>query len=380
MAKSKPTETTDNEPSSNDMLSNLLKQHKGDHYNEIVPQNRVISTGSLILDQYVKIRSGSVVRLLGKGAELGKTSEAFVLAENYMKTMPKSKTLYVKAEGRLTPEARHRSGHKFVNSPEEWEYGTVFVLSMNVFESVMQIVESLVKDMHSKGEHLCIVVDSMDGFILKKDLETKGIDGNAMVAGVPKLTKLLFRRLQLPITHYDTLLILISQYSTNIQLDPYAPAAPRQGTASGGSAIMHQADYCIQYNMRYAGDQILENPDEKPDPIKNKIIGVWATPEVLKSAADTTGTKVRVPIKKGRIGSAIWVEKEVVDLALQYDLIKRAGAWFSFDPSLIQEAKESGVTLKEKIQGLNGVYDYIEKDRAVFEWLLNKFKKVLNNE
>lgn len=365
------------EPSSNDVLASLMAAHKSDHYNDKEAKHVFVSSGSLILDQYIKVRSGGVVRLTAKQPEAGKSSQSFVFAGEYMKVMPKSKTLYVKAEGRLSPEIQARTGLTFATTPADWDYGTVFVLSTNVFETVADIVEKLIKDMHEKGEHLCVIIDSLDGLILKKDLEVKGIDGNVMVAGVPKLTKLLFRRLALPITHYDTLLLITGQYSADIKIDPYAPSVPRLGSSGGGSSVPHQCDYILDYAPRYAGDNILEDENAKPDPVKNKILGVWATVEIKKSATDTTGTKVKIPIKKGRVGCAIWVEKEVVDLALSYDLVKRSGAWFSFDAALVKEAKEAGITLKDKVQGLNGLYDYVENDRAVFEWLLARFKKLL---
>lgn len=379
-AKKPAKENEKDEPSSNDVLDSLLTQYKGDHYNETEAKHVFVSSGSLILDQYVKVRSGGICRLTARTPEAGKSSQSFVFAENYMKVMPKSKTIYVKAEGRLSPEIQARTGMKFVTNPAEWVAGTVFVFSTNVFEVVADVVEKLIKDMHDKGEHLCVIIDSLDGLILRKDLEIKGIDGNVMVAGVPKLTKLLFRRLALPITHYDALLVITGQYSADIKIDPYAQNVPRLGDSSGGSSIPHQCDYILSYAPRYGGDLILEDENAKPDPIKNKIVGVWATIEVKKSATDTTGTKVKVPIKKGRVGCAIWVEKEVVDIALSFDLVKRAGSWCSFDPSLIKEAKEAGITLKEKVQGLNGVYEYVENDKAVFEFLLAKFKKALNGE
>jgi len=379
MAKSKP-EPEEKTSSTNDFLTSLMEAHKGDLYNHIVPLHRLISTGSMTLDRYIRVRSGGVVRLTAKQPESGKTSESFVLADNFMKTMPKSKTLYVKAEGRLSDEMKARSGHTFVNSPADWKYGTVFVLSSNVFETVADIIEKLVKEMHEKGEYLCVIIDSLDGLILKKDLEVKGIDGNVMVAGVPKLTKLLFRRIALPITHYDTLLLITGQYSADIKIDPYAVSVPRLGDSSGGSSTPHQCDYILSYSPRYAGDMILEDDDAKPDPIKNKILGVWATIEIKKSATDTSGVKVKIPIRRGRVGSAIWVEKEVVDTAMSYDLIKRKGAWFSFDPSFVKEAKDAGVELKEQIQGMASVYEYVENDRKVFEWMYKKFSDLLSQE
>lgn len=362
---------------SNDLLTALLKTHENDHYNDIVPKNIPISTGSLLLDSYVKVRSGGVVRLVAKTPEAGKSSESFVLAANYMATMDRAKTIYVKAEGRLSPEMQARTGLTFVTSPANWATGTVFILSCNVFETVADILNQVVKEMHDKEEHLCIIIDSLDGLILKDDLESKGIQGGGMVAGVPKLTKLLFRHLALPITHYDVLLVITGQYSAEISIDPYAPKIPRLGDASGGSSIPHQCDYILSYQPRYGGDLILEKPDEKPDPIKNKTVGIWVKIEIKKSATDTSGTKIQVPIKKGRVGCAIWVEKEVVDMALQWQLLRRNGAWFSFAPEIIKEAKDAGIDLKEKLLGMTATYEYFEQDVVVFQWFLDKFKKLL---
>jgi hypothetical protein len=356
-----------------------MTKHKDDLFNHIKPLNRFISSGSLGLDQYIKARSGGVIRIVAKQAELGKTSQSFVYAANFMATMPKSKTVYFMAEGRLSPELKARTGLTFVYHPKDWVYGTVLVIATNVFETVADFMVGGSKEMFDKGERLCMILDSLDGLILKNDKDTKGVtDGK--VAGVPKLTKLLFRHVALPITFYDVLLIITGQYSADINLNMYAPQIPRLGEASGGSSVPHQCDYIIQYLPRYNGDYILENPDEKPDLVKNKILGVWATAEIKKSATDVSGIKVKVPIRKGRIGSAIWVEKEVVDMALSYDLIKRAGAWFAFDATLLQEAKKAGVEIKEKVQGLTALYEYVETDRKVFEWLYAKFRSLLVQE
>jgi len=380
MAKSKTVKedgAEDNSQSSNNLLASLLADNKDSHFNDVVPLNKLISTGSLNLDSYIKVRSGGVVRLVAKTPESGKTSEAFVLAENYMKEMPKSKTLYVKSEARLSKEMQDRTGMKFVTSAEDWVYGTVFVLCCNVFEVVSNFILQLSKQMYENGEHLTIIIDSLDGLILKKDLETKGIDGNQMVAGVPKLTKLLFRHLALPIAHYDILLIITGQYSADIKLDPYSQSIPRLGETGGGSSVPHQCDYILQYLPRYQGDYILEKPDEKPDLIKNKILGIYVSVEVKKSATDVTGVKIRIPIRKGRVGSAIWVEKEVVDMAMQFNHLTRKGAWYSFDANFIELAKKDGIELKQQHQGLNGVFEYVEENKGVFSWMLSQYKKLI---
>lgn len=366
------------ESSSNDILELLLKENKEDIYNHVIPKHQIISTGSLTLDSYVKVRSGGVVRLVGKGAELGKTSECFVLAGNYMKTMPKSKTIFIKAESRLSEEMQKRSGHTFVNSPADWKYGTIFILSTNTFETIARIVKKLLVEMHEKGEHLCIILDSLDGVILKTDLQTKEVDNTGMVAGVPKMTKLLFRHLGLPIAHYDALMLITGQYSANINLDKYSTEPNRQSPSVGGASVDHQSDYVFSYCQRFNGDMILEKPDEKPDVNKNKIIGIYATVEIKKSATDVSGTKIKIPIRKNKIGNAIWVSKEVADNILSWSFATRKGAWINFSEEIKQEAAATGIQLKESIQGLNNLYEYIEDDKVVFDWFYSKFQKLFS--
>lgn len=365
---------------SSDALRSIMndKEMKGDIYNDIVAENKLISTGSLILDSVVKIRSGMVVRLVAKQAECGKTSASFVLAENYMKTMEKSKTLFIKAEGRLSNEMKKRVGLKFVDSPDEWDYGTVYVLSCNVFETVARAILNIVKTAHECGEHICIILDSLDGLILKADLE-KGFEGNAKVAGVPLLTKLLFRHLALPIAHYDALLLVTGQYAAEIKLDPYAPNVPRQASSSGGSSIGHQSDYVLEFQPRYNGDLILENDKEKPDPIKNKILGINAKLIIRKSANDNTGIPVTYPVKKGVIGPANWIEKEVADLVVAFEMTQKSASWFTFSPDILEEAKQKEIEVPEKVQGMNGIYKLLEEPK-VYEFFAAKIKEMISDE
>lgn len=372
-------ENNNNAEVSKNLLGSLLNGYKEEHFAFVQGVAEPISSGSLLLDSLIKLRSGSVVRLVGKGAELGKTSQAFVLAGKFMNKMEKSKTIYIKSEGRLSPEMIKRSGHKFVFDADSWDYGTVFVLPCNIFETVAQMIETLVHKMHEQGEYLCVIIDSLDGLMLRHDYEKNVWGGKETpkVAGVPLLTKLLFKRLALPINHYDALLLVTGQYSANINLDPYSPNIPRQAESSGGNSIAHQSDYVFSYSPRFGGDYILENPKEKPDPVKNKIIGVYATIEIKKSGTDVSGTKIKIPIKKGKIGNQIWISKEVGDMVLQYELAKAAGAWISFDESIIENAKNDGIELQPKIQGINNFYDYLEQNENVCNWFYNKFQAIL---
>ncbi len=384
MARPKKTEE-DEAPKKTCDSSNALslimgdKEMKEDIYNDIIAENKLISTGSLLIDSIVKIRSGQVIRLVGKGAELGKTSEAFVIAENYMKTMEKSKTIFIKAEGRLSNEMRKRVGMTFVDKVEDWQYGTVFVLSCNIFETVAKTILNVIKAAYDNGEHIAFILDSLDGLILKADLE-KGFDGGPKVAGVPLLTKLLFRHLALPIAHYDALLMVTGQYAAEIKIDPYAPNVPRQASSSGGSSIGHQSDYVFEFQPRYGGDLILEDDEAKPDRIKNKILGLYCKVIFRKSASDISGESISYPIKKGVVGPAIWKEKEVVDVMLAYQLLIKKGSWFTFDKGAIQEALALNIVIPEQVQGMKKVYALLEGDKEVADFFYSKAKSIILTE
>lgn len=377
--------------SSTSALVGLIKEHKDEHFVYVQPKHTLISTGSLILDSLVKIRSGGVVRLTGR-AELGKTSEGFVLMANYLATMPKAKGIYFKAEARLTPEIRKRSGLKWVDDPKDWVEGTVFVYPVNVFEVMAETLERLLPQMHELGEHLCVMIDSLDGLMLRAD-RAKPLwsddAANVKVAGVPKLTKELFRRLGLPVVHYDVLMLVTSQYSASISLEMYAPKEHRQVQSSGGSSVAHQADYVFEFLPRAQKDSILENPKEKPDWRTNKTLGINATVEIKKSGTDVSGSKVQYPVRKGRVGCAIWVEREIGDMLLNWELLTPkkdpktgkpgGGAWVTLDPKLRGEIKAAtGVEMPEHINGMNNVYAELEKPehKTAIAYLFEYFRRL----
>ncbi len=374
-------------PSSKDLLGSILESSKDEHFAFVKPKHEIISTGSLILDSLVKVRSGSVVRLTGKGSELGKTSEALVILDNFLKAMPKSKGLFVKAESRLGEEMMARSGIKFVDNAEDWNYGTVFVLPCNIFERFASTVVTLLKDMHEKGEHLGIVLDSMDGLKLRADGQKDMWNGKEApkVAGVPLLTKMLFRELALPINYYDALLLVTGQYSADIKLDPYGPANHRQVQSAGGNAIAHQADYVFEFEPRRhgkSGDDILENQKEHPDMFTNKVLGVHATLTIRKSGTDVTGTKVRYPLRKGRVGSAIWVEREIGDMMMGWQWAKKenAGSWLYFTEAITKEVKDAiGFELPEKINGPANLYAFLEEHPDLVKYLFGKCRALIQS-
>lgn len=375
MAKKNTLEEKSNGDATKNTLNALLKGYSGTHFNHLETKSVRIPSGSLLLDTYIKIKSGMVLRL-GGSAEVGKSSQAMLYAQNYMDTMPNSKTIYVSAEAKFSEEFQSRTGMKYVENAESWESGTVFVFKTNNFNTICNTLRSLLKTAHEQEEHLCIIIDSVDMLRLAGSDE-KDIGESKKPAGVNWLTKEMFRQIGQEIQAYNSLLIMITQYSATFSLDPYSKEPPQIMEGNNTHALNHQVSYAFYYRNRNRKDYILQDDNSPPHPVTNKIIGVKAKIDIRKSATDQTGITIEIPIKKGRVGNSIWIEKEVADLILGFGLAIKKGAWISFDEGIIKKAKEDNVELKPQIQGLENFYQYFEKETAVFQWFLKEIKTVI---
>ncbi len=345
---------------SKELLGSLLKEHKKFHYQNLTTQDYKVSTGSLKLDR--KLQGGlppGVHRFVGI-TEGGKSSEALEVIRNFLLT-PKRKAIYVKAEGRLSPEVRARSGIKFVFTEEEWEEGTCFVFKCNVFETMGTFIRALVLDNPEKITY-GFVIDSMDALMKKSDLE-KELEESEKVAAAAVMTSSFMKRLNLPICEAGHLCILISQVRSKVQIEQGGPKeASRLGNFSGGNAALHYANFIFEFQERWDKDYIYEFPEIKEREKRGRIFGKLVKINIVKSSNETTHETISYPIKNGRInGTSIWVEREIVEeLILRNAIIKNA-SWFSTVDFLMEELKKNGFgDFPAKTQGIQSLYDYIE--------------------
>lgn len=374
----KNEETAETKNSSTSRLATILKENKTDHLNFEDRINWKISTGSLLLDMSMGSIEPCLMRVCGANNE-GKTCQVLEICRNFLNTVENSKVFWVLAEGRgLSKENTERCGLKFVYSAEEWVTGTVFVLESNVYELFIQIVKDLVLNNENKIRY-GFVVDSIDGLILKDD-KAKDITENNKVAGSPALSKKMLQSLSLNMFKYGHLMILISQVTSEIKIDPYAKTPNRGGNFSGGNALLHASDWILEYSPSFNTDYILDNPNGKLNDGKTKSIGKWAKVTIQKSAKETSKKQViSYPIKFGKKPSGIWLEYEISDMLLAWDLVKKSGAWMTFSESIVEQAKTSGVTIEPQHQGSNNLRLYLEQNSNVTEFLYKRLKEVLSN-
>ncbi len=104
-----------------------------------------------------------------------------------------------------------------------------------------------------------------------------------------------------------------------------------------------------------------------------------------------TGARVEYPIRKGRVGSAIWVEREIIDMLIGWELLAKdktpdpktgkvkESSWLHFDPALLAEInRHTGVELPDKVNGENQAYDLLETEamKPVVPWLFDYFRRL----
>lgn len=308
------------------------------------------------------------------------TSAALSFMKNFLEKIPKGKGFYIKAEGRLSNEMMERSGIKFVFSAEQWQDGTCFVFESNIYETVVDVMRQLVAK-NDEGNIYYFLLDSVDGLISKGDLDKSFEDSNK-VAGGAVIAANFMKRLSIGLAKRGHMAVFISQVRADIKLDPYSKVPVRQTTATGGNALLHFANWILEFEPRHKGDLILQNPaDSKIDINNNPIIGHFAKVTVKKSPIEKTNLTIAYPIRYGRTnGNSIWVEKEVVDMLYVWEFINKKMSWITITEEFKELLAENNLELPEKIQGNDNLFKLIEENKELLSFLTSYFKKTINNE
>lgn len=347
-----------------DQIEAYLKQNEEFHYNYEEQQDYVVSSGSLLLDIEMGggIRPG-IFRASGV-TEGGKTSCGLAFARNFQK-MDNSMVVYFKAEGRLSEDIIKRSG---INTDEnKWK-----IIKCHVYETVIDLIRQLVKDNPTKTKYM-FIIDSMNALIPKTDLE-KGAEDALKVGGGALLTSDFLRRMALGLSERGHICYMISQVRSSIKINPYEKSDPQVTNASGGNAALHYSDWVVEFQPRYKSDLIVGGPTTKPE-----TLGHWCRVIFRKSPNEKTGAIVRYPIRYGAVGGkSIWVEYEVVDMLLAFDMAKKAGAWVTISDDIIEEVKkETGLEFKKQHQGMDNLKKYFEENKEIGKYLFYKFRDTL---
>ena len=255
-----------------------------------------ISSGSLGLDIALGIGGypkGRIVEIYGPESS-GKTTLALhAVAESQKKG---GTCAYIDAENALDPSYAKKLGVDVAN---------LIISQPDSGEQALEIADTLIKS----GAVDVVVIDSVAALVPKAELE--GNIGDSFVGTTARLMSQSLKKLAGSVSRSNTLLIFINQIRMKIGVMFGNPE-----TTSGGNALKFYASVLL--DIRRTGH------------IKDKenIVGNETRVKVVKNKVAPPFRTVDFKIMYGEGISRI---SEILDMGVKYDLIEKAGSFYSYN-------------------------------------------------
>ncbi len=291
----------------------------------------VIPTGSMTLDLALGIGGvpkGRIIEVFGPESS-GKTTVALQIVAESQKQG--GIAAFIDVEHALDPIYAKALG---VNIDD------MLVSQPDSGEQALEIAEALVRS----GAIDCIVIDSVAAMVTKAEID--GEMGDTHVGLLARLMSQAMRKLTAVISKSNCVAIFINQVREKIGI-----AYGNPETTTGGRALKFYSSVRIEVRK---GESLKQN---------GEVIGARTKCKVVKN-------KVSPPFKEAEFdiifGKGISRTGEVVDLGVQLDVIKKSGAWFSYNDAKIA-------------QGRDNTKEYLEKNPDVMKEIEEKIKKELES-
>lgn len=297
---------------------------------EARPQVETISSGALALDIALGVGGfprGRIIEVFGPESS-GKTTVALHAIAEVQKVG--GQAAFIDAEHALDPVYASKLG---VNIQE------LLLSQPDTGEQALEISEALVRS----GAVDIIVIDSVAALVPKAEIE--GEMGDSHVGLQARLMSQALRKLSGAINKSNTIAVFINQIREKVGIMFGNPE-----TTPGGRALKFYSS--VRLEVRRA-ETIKQG---------NEMIGNRTRIKVVKN-------KVAPPFKQADVdimfGEGISKEGSVLDIAAELDIVKKSGAWYSFEGERLGQGRENA---KQFLKENRGIYATIEnRIRAHYE-------------
>ena len=266
----------------------------------------VIPSGSISLDMALGVGGypkGRIIEIYGPESS-GKTT--FALHAIAQAQKQGGLAAFIDAEHALDPKYAKALGVDIDN---------LIVSQPDTGEQALEIAEHLIRS----GAVAIVVVDSVAALVPKVEID--GDMGDSHVGTQARLMSQAMRKLSGAISKSNTVAIFINQIREKVGVMFGSPE-----TTSGGRALKFYAT--IRLDIRRV-EQIKDGTD---------VIGNLTRIKVVKN-------KVAPPFKVVDVdliyGQGVSREAEILDLAVNNDIIQKSGAWFSYNDEKIGQGREN---------------------------------------